>query len=52
MVRKHLTNGGIALLATHINLGLRDAESLDLSSFRALAESQAETDDAFLAEGF
>ena len=52
MVRKHLTNGGIALLATHINLGLPDAESLDLSSFRALAESQAETDDAFLAEGF
>ncbi len=51
MVRKHLASGGIALLATHIDLGLPDAESLDLSSFRALAETDAETDDVFLAEG-
>lgn len=51
MVRKHLASGGIALLATHIDLGLPDAESLDLSSYRALAEADAENDDVFLAEG-
>lgn len=34
-VREHLQEGGIALLATHVDLGLPEAEVLDLSPFRA-----------------
>lgn len=46
-VRAHLAEGGAALIATHIDLGL-DAETLDLSAFKpAKARSQA-FDEAFL----
>ncbi|MGA0616928.1 heme ABC exporter ATP-binding protein CcmA [Paracoccus sp. KR1-242] len=35
MLRGHLANGGAALVATHIDLGLAEARVLDLSGFRA-----------------
>jgi heme exporter protein A len=35
LVRDHLQAGGIALLASHIDLGLPEADVLDLASFRA-----------------
>ncbi|MCE6951562.1 heme ABC exporter ATP-binding protein CcmA [Cereibacter sphaeroides] len=35
VVRAHLAEGGSALMATHIHLGLDEAEVLDLSPFRA-----------------
>nr|WP_237168378.1 heme ABC exporter ATP-binding protein CcmA [Paracoccus shandongensis] len=38
MVRGHLAQGGAALIATHIDLGL-DARVLDLTPFRARADS-------------
>jgi heme exporter protein A len=36
MVRAHLAAGGSALIATHIDLGLAEADVLDLSPFRAI----------------
>lgn len=36
VVRAHLAAGGAALLATHIDLGLAEAEVLDLAPFKAL----------------
>lgn len=35
VVRAHLAQGGMALIATHIDLGLAEAEVLDLARFRA-----------------
>ena len=35
VVRAHLGQGGMALIATHIDLGLPEAEILDLSPFKA-----------------
>lgn len=35
VVRAHLAGGGAALMATHIDLGLAEAEVLDLAPFRA-----------------
>ena len=46
-VRAHLAAGGAALMATHIDLGL-DAETLDVSRFRASAAAMASADEAFL----
>lgn len=46
-VRAHLNAGGSALIATHINLGL-DAEVLDVTPFRAAADTMAHADEAFL----
>ncbi len=37
MVRAHLARGGAALIATHVDLGLAEAEVLDLLAFRATA---------------
>ncbi len=34
-VRAHLASGGAALMATHVDLGLDDAGTLDLAPFRA-----------------
>ena len=42
-----LAAGGIALIATHIALGL-DAGVLDLSGYRAGADAQGGSDEAFL----
>lgn len=47
-VRSHLTGGGLAVIATHIDLGLSDATDLDLRAFRAAAEDLPARDEAFL----
>lgn len=39
-VRAHLAAGGAALMATHIDLGLTEAEGLDLSPFKARTPEQ------------
>ncbi|MDH5797965.1 MAG: heme ABC transporter ATP-binding protein CcmA, partial [Paracoccaceae bacterium] len=40
-VRAHLKQGGAALIATHIDLGL-DATVLDVSEYRALARDMGD----------
>jgi len=47
LTQRHLAAGGIALIATHIALGL-DARVLDLSGYRAGADAQGGSDEAFL----
>lgn len=46
-VRAHLAGGGLALMATHIDLGL-EAQVLDLSAFRAAPDAVDAFEDAFL----
>ncbi|MEP1201993.1 heme ABC exporter ATP-binding protein CcmA [Tateyamaria sp.] len=46
-VRAHLAGGGSALIATHIDLGL-DGDVLDVTPFRAAADTMARADEAFL----
>jgi heme exporter protein A len=46
-VRAHLAGGGMALIATHIDLGL-EAAVLDVTPFRALALDVQGADEAFL----
>lgn len=41
VVRGHLAAGGSALMATHIDLGLAEAQVLDLTPFRAKGQGQA-----------
>lgn len=48
VIRTHLTGGGAALLATHIDLGLPEAEVLDISRWRATASEADDFDEAFL----
>lgn len=36
-IRRHLAEGGMALMATHIDLGLAEAQVLDLAPFKARA---------------
>ena len=45
-VRAHLDNGGAALMATHIDLGL-EAETLDISAFKATETVATDFDEAF-----
>ena len=45
-VQAHLAKGGAALIATHIDLGV-DAETLDLSAFRATESVATVFDEAF-----
>lgn len=48
-VRAHLASGGAALIATHIDLGLSDADLLDISPFRAAPDDRVgASDEAFL----
>lgn len=47
MVRAHLAGGGAAAIATHIDLGLEGAETLDLTPFKARAPEQGGRRDAF-----
>ncbi len=47
-VRAHLGQGGMALLATHIDLGLEEARVLDVGQFRARAPAADDFDGAFL----
>lgn len=51
-VRQHLAQGGSALIATHIDLGLSEARVLDLTPFRAVPGSRAETRPASFDEAF
>lgn len=46
-VRGHLQNGGSALMATHIDLGLAEARVLDLTPFKAAPRTR-QMDEAFL----
>lgn len=47
-VRAHLAGGGSAIMATHIDLGLEEAETLDIAPFRARASALDSFDEAFL----
>jgi len=47
-VRAHLARGGAALIATHIDLGLPEAEVLEVGPFRARAAELDDFDEAFL----
>ncbi|MEP3055435.1 heme ABC exporter ATP-binding protein CcmA [Ascidiaceihabitans sp.] len=48
-VRAHLAQGGMALIATHIDLGLQDADVLDVTPFAAVAGTgSGASDEAFL----
>jgi heme exporter protein A len=40
-IRAHLAQGGLALMATHIDLGLEEARVLDLIPFRAKPRAAA-----------
>ena len=44
---RHLAQGGLAVIATHIDLGI-DAPELDLTSFKAAIDAGGGTDEAFL----
>ncbi|MFZ5964643.1 heme ABC exporter ATP-binding protein CcmA [Thalassococcus sp. BH17M4-6] len=46
-ITRHLEQGGSALMATHIDLGLVQAQVLDITPFRASPRSRA-ADEAFL----
>lgn len=46
-VKAHLAGGGAALMATHIDLGLPEARSLDVTPFKARPEELG-ADEAFL----
>lgn len=46
-VRAHLENGGAAIIATHIDLGL-EAETLDLGQFKPSDSQPQDFDEAFL----
>lgn len=47
-VRTHLSQGGATLIATHIDLGLPDAEIFDVAPYRARAMDPDDFDEAFL----
>ncbi|MEB8388076.1 heme ABC exporter ATP-binding protein CcmA [Rhodobacteraceae bacterium KMM 6894] len=47
-VRGHLMQGGSAVMATHIDLGLEEAEVLDVTQFKARATALDDFDEAFL----
>ena len=50
-ITAHLAQGGSAIIATHIDLGLPTARTLDISPFRAILQD-APSDDPFLGEAF
>ena len=47
-IRAHLAGGGMALIATHIELGLDEARVLDVGPFRAKAPEAGHFDEVFL----
>jgi heme exporter protein A len=47
MLRLHLAQGGAAIVATHIDLGLPEARVLDLSPYKATSLRQGAFDEAF-----
>lgn len=48
VMRGHLANGGSAIIATHIALGLDEADVLDVAQFKASAAALDAFDEAFL----
>lgn len=48
VIEAHVAQGGAALLATHIDLGLKDAKVLDVAPYRAKAVEIDDFDEAFL----
>ena len=47
VVRQHLATGGLAVIATHVDLGLPEAQVLDLEPHRARLIAQDGFDEAF-----
>lgn len=47
VVRAHLATGGLAVIATHVDLGLPEATTLDLEPFRARVIQSTGFDEAF-----
>ncbi len=47
VVRQHLAGGGLAIIATHVDLGLPEADVLDLAPFRARIMARDGFDEAF-----
>ncbi len=47
-IRAHLDGGGAAIVATHIDLGLSEAETLDVAPYKARATALDDFDEAFL----
>ena len=47
-IRAHLAGGGMALIATHIDLGLNEAEMLDVGPFKAKTPKVEDFDEVFL----
>jgi heme exporter protein A len=47
VVREHLASGGAAIIATHVDLGLPEAEELDLSPYRIRILARDGFDEAF-----
>jgi heme exporter protein A len=47
VVRAHLADGGAAIIATHADLGLPEAETLDLEPFRVRRLARTGFDEAF-----
>ena len=47
LVNRHLGQGGVAVIATHIDLGI-DAPELDLTPYKAAPEASGGSDEAFL----
>lgn len=47
VLRDHLAGGGAAIIATHVDLGLPEAEVLDLDPFRTRTLTQNGFDEAF-----
>lgn len=48
VVERHLAGGGMAVLATHIELGLKGARVLELGPFKAVSKLGDDFDEAFL----
>jgi heme exporter protein A len=47
-VRAHLGQGGSALIATHIDLGLDEAQVLDAGAYKAALPALDDFDEGFL----
>jgi heme exporter protein A len=47
VVRRHLAGGGLAIIATHVDLGLPEAAVLDLTPYRARIMARDGFDEAF-----
>jgi len=48
VIEAHLEAGGAAIMATHIDLGLKNAISLDLGAYKATSALEDNFDEAFL----